>query len=415
MMSEGLVVSRKREDANDPDGKFKTYYDYREPAAKIPSHRMLAIRRGAEENVLYFQIELDAPKPVAYLKSKVLKQPGDWTPHLELAVEDAWKRLLDMSIQTETRLELKERSDTEAIRVFRENLQNLLLSPPAGMIGVLGLDPGLRTGCKIAVVDETGKLLDHGVIYPLEPKNDKAGSAKTLLSFIHKYNVRAIATGNGTGSREASGFVQDFLREAKLDRVFGVVVNESGASIYSASEMARQEFPDLDLTVRGAISIARRLQDPLAELVKIDPKSIGVGQYQHDVDQRKLNQARSGSEQCQWAWLRDRIRTTNQQSFRGQPGSATGRFAATLRLSYAPVHPHFAGADEPRPNLYCAARAACRQLLPCIAESGQFPASLMPTISLGNWRAHRGWRNSSSAGYYLPGGLHQKEASTGMI
>ncbi len=291
MMGEGMVVSRKVEDAQDPEGKFKMYYEYSELASKIPSHRMLAIRRGSEENILYFQIELDPLKPVSYLKNKVIHQPGDWAPQLELAVEDAWKRLLNLSIQTEVRLELKERSDAEAIRVFRENLTNLLLSPPAGPIGTIGLDPGIRTGCKVAVVDETGKLLDHSVIYPLEPKNDTIGAARTLLGFINKYNVRAISIGNGTGSRESSAFVQELLREAKLPNVFSVVVNESGASIYSASEMARQEFPDLDLTVRGAISIARRLQDPLAELVKIDPKSIGVGQYQHDVDQRNLNKA----------------------------------------------------------------------------------------------------------------------------
>jgi len=179
--------------------------------------------------------------------------------------------------------------------VFRENLQNLLLTAPAGMIAVLAVDPGIRTGCKIAVVDGTGKFLDHSVIYPLPPKNDVVGAAATLLALIHKYNVRAIAIGNGTGSREASAFVQEMLREAKLAAVFSVVVNESGASVYSASEIARQEFPDLDLTVRGAISIARRLQDPLAELVKIDPKSIGVGQYQHDVDQHRLNDALNGT------------------------------------------------------------------------------------------------------------------------
>ena len=291
MLGEGAVVSRKVEDSQDPEGKFKMYYEYSELASKIPSHRMLAIRRGSEENILYFQIELDPLKPVAYLKNKVIRQQGDWAPQLELTVEDAWKRLLNLSIQTEVRLELKERSDAEAIRVFRENLTNLLLSPPAGPIGVIGLDPGIRTGCKVAVVDETGKLLDHSVIYPLEPKNDTIGAARTLLAFINKYNVRAISIGNGTGSRESSAFVQELLREAKLSNVFSVVVSESGASVYSASEMARQEFPDLDLTVRGAISIARRLQDPLAELVKIDPKSIGVGQYQHDVDQRNLNKA----------------------------------------------------------------------------------------------------------------------------
>lgn len=291
MLAEGQVVSRKVEDAQDAEGKFKMYYEYSEPASKIPSHRMLAIRRGAEENILYFQIELPSEQPIAYLKGKVIRTPGDWKPHLEKAAEDAWKRLLNLSMQTEARLELKERADAEAIRVFRENLQNLLLAAPAGMIGTIGLDPGLRTGCKIAVVDHTGKFLDQGVIYPLEPKRDTAGAARTLLGFIEKYNVRAIAVGNGTGSRESAAFVQDMLQEAKRSEPFCVVVNESGASIYSASEIAREEFPELDLTVRGAISIARRLQDPLAELVKIDPKSIGVGQYQHDVDQRRLGQA----------------------------------------------------------------------------------------------------------------------------
>lgn len=291
MLAEGLVVSRKVEDAQDPEGKFKMYFEYSEPAAKIPSHRMLAIRRGSNENILYYQIELDPSRPIAYLRGKILRKPGEWTPHLEQTIEDSWRRLLNLSIQTEVRLELKERSDAEAIRVFRENLGNLLLTAPGGRISVLGVDPGLRTGCKIAAVDDTGKFLGHGVIYPLEPRNDKAGAARALREFIDKYNVRALAIGNGTGSRETSAFINDFLRDEKLPNVFSVVVNESGASIYSASAIARQEFPELDLTVRGAISIARRLQDPLAELVKIDPKSIGVGQYQHDVDQRRLNDA----------------------------------------------------------------------------------------------------------------------------
>jgi uncharacterized protein len=295
MLSEGVVVSQQVEGANDPEGKFAMYRDYREPAAKIPSHRMLAIRRGENENILFFQIELDQTKAISYLKHKVIRQEGDWLPQLEAAAEDSWRRLLNSSIQTDVRLQLKERSDAEAIRVFRENLQNLLLTPPAGMIAILAVDPGLRTGCKIAVVDDTGKFVDHGVIYPLEPRNDRAGATQTLLALIKKHGVRAIAIGNGTGSREASAFVQEFIREQRLNDVFGVVVNESGASIYSASEIARQEFPDLDLTVRGAISIARRLQDPLAELVKIDPKSIGVGQYQHDVDQRKLHEALEGT------------------------------------------------------------------------------------------------------------------------
>jgi len=294
MMEDGVVVSRAVEGVNDPEGKFRMYADYREPAAKIPSHRMLAIRRGAREGFLTFEIELDPAKPLAFLKSQVIRTQGECAAQLALAVEDAYQRLLNPSIQAEVRLELKNRSDEEAIRVFRENLENLLLAPPAGMLSVLAVDPGLRTGCKIAVVDDTGKFLDHAVIYPLEPKHDVAGSVRTLAALIQKHHVRAIAIGNGTGSREAHAFVQDFLRQARLDSVFSVVVNESGASVYSASEIARQEFPDLDLTVRSAISIARRLQDPLAELVKIDPKSIGVGQYQHDVDPRKLKQSLEG-------------------------------------------------------------------------------------------------------------------------
>ena len=290
MERDGIVVSHAIEGAEDHEGKFKMYADYREPAAKIPSHRMLAIRRGAQEEKLRFEIELDPIGPLSFLNSKVLRAEGDWTPHLREAVKDSYERLINPSIQTEVRLELKERSDTEAIRVFRENLENLLLSAPAGSLGVLGIDPGIRSGCKIAVVDETGKFLEHSVIYPLEPRNDIQGAVKTVRDLMTRHNVRAIAIGNGTGSRETSAFVQDFLRQAGRSDIFSVVVNESGASVYSASDIARQEFPDLDLTVRGAISIARRLQDPLAELVKIDPKSIGVGQYQHDVDQRKLKQ-----------------------------------------------------------------------------------------------------------------------------
>ncbi len=291
MFDEAVIVSAKTDGAIDPQEKFKMYYEYREPVARVPSHRMLAIRRGESENILYFTIELNADLPLAYLKSKVLKRPGDWTPHLELAVQDCWKRLLNLSIQSEVRLELKQKADLEAIRVFRENLENLLLSPPAGPIAVLGIDPGIRTGCKIAVVDETGKFLDHSVIYPHQPKNDLAGAARILKELMAKCNVRAVAIGNGTASRETEAFVRDFFRQEGLSDAFSVTVNESGASIYSASDIARQEFPDLDLTIRGAISIARRLQDPLAELVKIDPKSIGVGQYQHDVDQALLQKS----------------------------------------------------------------------------------------------------------------------------
>jgi uncharacterized protein len=291
MFEEGVVVSSKTDGAVDDQEKFKMYYDYREPVNKIPSHRMLAIRRGETENVLYFNIELDPERSLVWLKSRVHRRPGDWTPHLELATHDSWKRLLNLSIQSEVRLELKQQADLEAIKVFRENLENLLLAPPAGQVAVLALDPGIRTGCKVAVVDETGKFLGHDVIYPHQPKNDFAGSARILKALIAEHNVRAIAIGNGTASRETDAFVREFLKQESLDGIFTVMVNESGASIYSASDIARQEFPDLDLTVRGAISIARRLQDPLAELVKIDPKSIGVGQYQHDVDQSQLQKS----------------------------------------------------------------------------------------------------------------------------
>ena len=290
MLDNGTVVSRMIDPAKDPEGKYQMYADYKEPASKIPSHRMLAIRRGAKEEALTFEIELERTGPLTYLRNKVLKAEGEWIPHLEEAIEDSYDRLLNPSIQTEVRLELKDRSDEEAIRVFKDNLENLLLSPPAGALNVIALDPGLRTGCKVAVIDDTGKFLEHSVIYPLEPKNDIVGSATTLRRMIDKYNVRAIAIGNGTGSRETAAIVQDFLKQAGLRETFSVVVNESGASVYSASDIARQEFPELDLTVRGAISIGRRLQDPLAELVKIDPKSIGVGQYQHDVEQKKLMQ-----------------------------------------------------------------------------------------------------------------------------
>ena len=295
VFDEGVVTSKRAADVDgknlDEQEKFKMYYDYREPVKTIPSHRMLAIRRGESENVLYFLIETDAERASSMLRARVLKAKGDWTPHLEQAIDDSWARLLNSSIQAEIRLELKRRSDLEAIQVFRENLHNLLLAPPAGPIAVLGIDPGLRTGCKIAVVDETGKFLAHDVIYPHTGKSNVEAAKATLYRFLGQHNCRAIAIGNGTASRETDALVREFLREKELKDIFTVTVSESGASVYSASDLARQEFPDLDLTVRGAISIARRLQDPLAELVKVDPKAIGVGQYQHDVDQRQLHES----------------------------------------------------------------------------------------------------------------------------
>ncbi len=288
VFEEGIVMSRKVTDAVDEQEKFKMYYEYAEPVKTIPSHRMLAIRRGETENVLYFLLDIEAERALAVIRRHVLRAPGDWMPQLDLAIDDAWKRLLNSSIQAEIRLELKRRSDAEAIGVFRDNLYNLLLAAPAGPISVLGIDPGLRTGCKVAVVDETGKMLAHDVLYLHTSKHGNAEAAPKMEALLRKHNVRAIAIGNGTASRETDAFVRGFLRDKGIDGIFSVMVSEAGASVYSASDVARQEFPDLDLTVRGAISIARRLQDPLSELVKVDPKSIGVGQYQHDVDQRQL-------------------------------------------------------------------------------------------------------------------------------
>ena len=342
LLDEGVVVSRKVTDAVDEQDKFKMYYEYSEPVKTIPSHRMLAIRRGESENVLYFLIEIEPERAIGIMQRHVLRQQGDWTPQLVLAIDDAWKRLLNSSIQAEIRLELKRRSDTEAIQVFRDNLYNLLLAPPAGPISVLGIDPGLRTGCKVAVVDETGKLLAHDVLYLHTSKQGNAEAAPKLEALLRKHNVRAIAIGNGTASRETDAFVRGFLRDKGIEDIFSVTVSESGASVYSASDIARQEFPDLDLTVRGAISIARRLQDPLSELVKVDPKSIGVGQYQHDVDQRQLAESlESVVESCvnrvgvdlntsSWTLLRHVAGITertalNIVSYRDQKGSFRSR------------------------------------------------------------------------------------------
>ena len=289
------------------------------------------------------QPETKTPAPSPSSPPASSKHPATGPRSLQLAIEDSWKRLLNSSLQGEIRLELKRRSDTAAIEVFRDNLHHLLLAAPAGPISVLGIDPGLRTGCKIAIVDETGKFLSHDVIYPHTGRTTEA--TNKLAALVQQHNVRAIAIGNGTASRETDAFVRDFLHEKSLPNIFKVTVSESGASIYSASDIARQEFPDLDLTVRGAISIARRLQDPLSELVKVDPKSIGVGQYQHDVDQRQLQQSLGATiESCvnrvgvdlntaSWTLLRyvagitERI-ALNIVSFR----DANGRFQSRVQL-----------------------------------------------------------------------------------
>ncbi|MBI3694408.1 MAG: RNA-binding transcriptional accessory protein, partial [Acidobacteria bacterium] len=307
LWEEGVVFARKSEKADEllqqqkeTKSKYEMYHDFHEPVAKIPSHRLLAIRRGVKEDFLASDIKLEEAGPIEAILSRVIRdRQSVFAPQLEAAVRDGYQRLLEPSIQNEVRQGLKERSDAEAIRVFQENLHSLLLAPPAGPISVIGVDPGFRTGCKVAVVDHTGKYLDGATIYPTEPKNDVEGARAVLKDLITKHNVRAVAIGNGTGSRETDLFVRVLIRDEKLENVFSIVVSEAGASVYSASRLGREEFPDLDVTLRGAVSIARRLQDPLAELVKVDPKSIGVGQYQHDVDQVKLGQGLNGTvESC---------------------------------------------------------------------------------------------------------------------
>ncbi len=291
MMAEGVVRAKVASGKGTEKTKYEMYYAFEETVAKIPSHRMLAIRRGTREGILNFSIEIDSVKMLATLLGQIIRDSQSrFAPFLDGAVRDAYDRLLLPSIQNEVRSILRERAESEAIRVFEENLRTLLLAPPAGHIPVMGIDPGQRTGCKIAVVDETAKFIENHTIYVTEPKQDLEGAEKIFLDLVQKNGVRGVAIGNGTGSRETDSFIRSVVERNKLD-LFVVVVNEAGASIYSASKRAREEFPKLDVTVRGAISIARRLQDPLAELVKTDPKSIGVGQYQHDVDQRKLKRS----------------------------------------------------------------------------------------------------------------------------
>jgi uncharacterized protein len=293
MQAEGKVIAKVVQGKETEKTKYEMYYNFEETVGKIPSHRMLAIRRGTREGVLNHSIEVDNAKFIAALLPQIIRDPQSrFAPFLESAARDAYERLLLPSIQNEVRSMLRERAESEAINVFEENLRTLLLAPPAGHLPVTGIDPGQRTGCKVAVVDETGKFLENQTIYPTEPKQDLEGSEKTLLDLFQKHNVRGIAIGNGTASRETDAFVRSVVAKHGLD-VFVIVVSEAGASVYSASKRAREEFPKLDVTVRGAISIARRLQDPLAELVKTEPKSIGVGQYQHDVDQKKLKRSLS--------------------------------------------------------------------------------------------------------------------------
>ena len=275
------VVKGKEDEAE----KYRDYFDWNEPLKKCPSHRLLAMRRGENEGFLRVSIKPDQTKPLENLTRSFVKGDNGSAQQVELAVKDSYKRLIEPSIETEFATLSKEKADEEAIKVFAENLRQLLLAPPLGQKRILAIDPGYRTGCKVVCLDEQGNLLHNDTIYPHKPREEKKMAAKKLTSMVEVYKIEALAIGNGTASRETEAFVKKlrYNREIKI-----YVVSEDGASVYSASPVARQEFPQYDVTVRGAVSIGRRLMDPLAELVKIDPKSIGVGQYQHDVDQKKL-------------------------------------------------------------------------------------------------------------------------------
>ncbi|NWJ49059.1 MAG: RNA-binding transcriptional accessory protein [Chloroflexi bacterium] len=277
--------------AKDEEGKYQQYYDYAEPVAKIPPHRILAINRGESEEAL--KVNLALPPGVAE-KAAAYNYPADsrciFRTELETAIADSLKRLLIPSLQNEVRAALTEQAEAHAIKIFAANLRQLLLQPPLRGMAVLGIDPGFRTGCKVAVIDTTGKPIANLNIYPHEPKNDWEGSKKILLELTKRFKVNVFAIGNGTASRETEMLVAEVIAACPEPKPSYVIVSEAGASVYSASELARKEFPDLDVTQRGNISIARRLQDPLAELVKVEPKAIGVGLYQHDVDQKTLGQ-----------------------------------------------------------------------------------------------------------------------------
>jgi len=285
--SEGIIESRVFKTKENEGQKFKDYFEWSEPIAKTPSHRLLAMRRGEKEGILALDIYPPEEMALHSMEQQYIAKENAAGDQVKLAIKDCYKRLLRPSLETEVRMETKMKADEEAIKVFASNLKELLLAAPLGQKNVLALDPGFRTGCKVVCLDRQGKLLHHDVIYPHEPQRESAKSASLIKLLCDRYDIEAIAIGNGTASRETESFVKSIELPHKI---IVVVVNESGASVYSASDVAREEFPDKDVTVRGAVSIGRRLMDPLAELVKIDPKSIGVGQYQHDVEQTKLKQ-----------------------------------------------------------------------------------------------------------------------------
>ena len=287
---EGMIVSKA---AKDEKSSYEMYYNFSELIRQIPSHRILAINRGEKEEFLKVKIEKPEDKILEIIKSDIIKKDSQFKEILENTIVDSFKRLIEPSIDREIRSDLTEKAEEQAIKVFGQNAKQLLLGAPLKNLTVIGFDPAYRTGCKIAVIDDTGKLLDTATIYPTAPQNDVEGAKKVLLNLINKYKVNMIAIGNGTASRESEQFVAECIKETK-EEVHYTIVSEAGASVYSASKLATEEYPDVNVSLRGAISIARRLQDPLAELVKIDPKAIGVGQYQHDVNQKKLSESLTG-------------------------------------------------------------------------------------------------------------------------
>ncbi|MFK7954437.1 MAG: Tex family protein, partial [Ekhidna sp.] len=289
-MRKGLVSSKvlKSKEKDQDASKYKDYFDWDEGISKIPSHRLLAIRRGEKEGFLAMNIAPETEEAIDVIERQFLKSNNEAGDEVKAAIKDSYKRLMSVSIETEVRMESKKKADEDAIVVFAENLKQLLMSAPLGQKAVMAVDPGFRTGCKVVCLDKQGKLMEFTAIYPNEPQKDMVRAGETIKHLVEKHKIEAIAIGNGTASRETESFVKKL---GLPKEVIVAMVNESGASIYSASEVARDEFPNEDVTVRGSVSIGRRMMDPLAELVKIDAKSIGVGQYQHDVDQNALKKS----------------------------------------------------------------------------------------------------------------------------
>ncbi len=285
----GIIVTEAKD--SEMESVYEMYYAYQEPVRKLPPHRILAINRGEREDVLKVRLVVEEERILDQIAQRTLQQTSAVREILLAVIEDAYKRLIAPSIEREVRGELTERAEEHAIKVFADNLRNLLLQPPVKGHVVLGVDPAYRTGCKLAVVDDTGKVLDKGVVYPTPPHNKAAEAEQIISAMIEKYGVETIAIGNGTASRETENFIAGLIKKLGNPKLKYIIVSEAGASVYSASKLAAEEFPDFDVAERSAVSIARRLQDPLAELVKIDPKSIGVGQYQHDVQQKRLEES----------------------------------------------------------------------------------------------------------------------------